>query len=98
MTLLSELAELGVRVAASSGRLEKRRLVAEYLRGLPPADLPRAVTYLSGRAFAVSDARVLKVRGHPAPTSPARPPASLTLADVAQAFGGVAAAAGRGAA
>ena len=97
MALLSELAELRARVAASSGRLEKRRLVAEYLRGLPPADLPRAVTYLSGRAFAVSDARVLNVRGIPAPTSTARPPASLTLADVAEAFGGVADASGPGA-
>src|SRR4029453_3294663 len=97
MTLLSELAELGVRVAASSGRLEKRRLVAEYLPGLPPADLPRAVTYLSGRAFPVSDARVVNVRGIPAPTSTARPPASLTLADVAEAFGGVADASGPGA-
>jgi len=97
MALLSELAELRARVAASSGRLEKRRLVAEYLRGLPPEDLPRAVTYLSGRAFAVSDARVLNLRGIPAPTSTARPPASLTLADVAEAFAGVADASGPGA-
>src|SRR5258705_1347976 len=97
MALLSDLAELRARVAASSGRLEKRRLVAEYLRGLAPEDLPRAVTYLSGRAFAVSDARVLNVRGIPAPTSSARPPASLTLADVAEAFGAVAEAGGPGA-
>ena len=40
MALLSELAELRARVAASSGRLEKRRLVAEYLRGLPPRICP----------------------------------------------------------
>jgi DNA ligase-1 len=97
MALLSDLAELRVRVAASSGRLEKRRLVAEYLRALSPKDLPRAVTYLSGRAFAVSDARVLNVRRIPAPTSSARPPSSLTLADVAEAFGAVAEASGPGA-
>src|SRR5437867_10577603 len=97
MALLSELAALRAQVAASSGRLEKRRLVAEYLRSLPPEDLPRAVTYLSGRTFAVSDARVLNVRGIPAPTSSARPPASLTLADVAEAFDAVAEANGPGA-
>lgn len=95
MALLADLADLRARVAASGGRLEKRRLVAEYLRGLPPDDLAHAVTYLSGRAFPASDPRVLNVRGLPAPAGPATPP--LTLADVAQAFGAVAEAAGPGA-
>ncbi|HKX01684.1 MAG TPA: hypothetical protein VJX71_04235, partial [Methylomirabilota bacterium] len=63
MALLAELTALRARVAASGGRLEKRRLVAEYLRALPPDDLTRAVTYLSGRAFPASDPRVLNVRG-----------------------------------
>jgi DNA ligase-1 len=97
MALLSDLAMLRARVAASSGRLEKRRLVAEYLRGLSPEDLPRAVTYLSGRAFPASDPRVLNVRGLPAPTATASASAPLTLADVAQAFGDVAEANGAGA-
>ena len=97
MALLSELAMLRAGVAASSGRLEKRRLVAEYLRELSPEDLPRAVTYLSGRAFSVSDPRVLNVRGLPAPTATASAAAPLTLADVAQAFGEVAEANGAGA-
>ena len=97
MALLSELTALRARVAASPGRLEKRRLVADYLRGLSPEDLPHAVTYLSGRAFPVSDPRALNVRGlpAPAPTGAAREP--LALADVAQAFGAVAEAAGPGA-
>jgi DNA ligase 1 len=69
--LLSELAALRARVAGSPGRLEKRRLVADYLRGLSPEDLKLAVTYLSGRAFAASDPRVLNVRGLPAgPSAP----------------------------
>ena len=67
MALLSELTALRARVAASPGRLEKRRLVADYLRRLSPEDLRLAVTYLSGRAFPVSDPRVLNVRGLPAP-------------------------------
>jgi DNA ligase 1 len=96
MARLSDLADLRARVAASAGRLEKRRLVAEYLRSLAPDDLTRAVTYLSGRAFPASDARVLNVRGLPAAFD--APPASpLTLADVAEAFGAVASASGAGA-
>jgi DNA ligase-1 len=96
MALLSDLTALRARVAASPGRLEKRRLVAEYLRALPPDDLARAVTYLSGRAFAVSDPRVLNVRGLPVATSAPSSPAPLTLEDVARTFGEVAAAAGAG--
>jgi DNA ligase 1 len=97
MALWSELAALRARVAASPGRLAKRRLVADYLRSLPEEDVPRAVTYLSGRAFPVSDPRVLNVRGLPAPSAVASPGAPLTLADVARAFGDVAEASGAGA-
>jgi DNA ligase-1 len=97
MALLSGLAELRAQVAATSGRLEKRRLVAEYLRELAPEDLPRAVTFLSGRAFPVSDARVLNVRRLPAPASMASASPPLALADVAEGFGAVAEAGGPGA-
>jgi DNA ligase-1 len=96
MALLSDLVALREGVAASPGRLEKRRLVAEYLRGLSPEDLTRAVTYLSGRAFPASDPRVLNVRGLPAPKAAPSESAPLTLADVAQTFGEVAEAAGPG--
>src|SRR5258708_30061289 len=96
MALLADLTELRARVAASGGRLEKRRLVALYLRALPPDDLARAVTYLSGRAFPASDPRVLNVRGLPAP-APGASGEPLTLADVARAFGEVAGASGPGA-
>jgi DNA ligase-1 len=95
VALLADLADLRARVAASGGRLEKRRLVAEYLRALPPDDLTRAVTYLSGRAFPASDPRVLNVRSLPAPAGTVTAP--LTLADVAEAFGAVAEAGGPGA-
>ena len=96
MALLADMAGLRERVASSPGRLEKRRLVAEYLRSLSADDLTRAVAYLSGRAFPVSDSRVLNVRGLPpaAPRDPSAPP--LTLEEVAQTFGEVAAAAGAG--
>jgi DNA ligase-1 len=97
LALLADLATLRARVAASPGRLEKRRLVADYLRGLSPEDLPRAVTYLSGRAFAASDPRVLNVRGLPEQPPEGGKGNGLTLADVAETFGAVAAAAGPGA-
>src|SRR5215470_12993923 len=94
MALLSDLVALRTRVAGSPGRLEKRRLVASYLRDLSADDLLRAVTYLSGRPFPASDPRVLNVRGLPA--APAATSATLTLADVAEAFAAVAEAGGPG--
>src|SRR5262245_65770436 len=96
MALLADLVALRERIASSPSRVEKRRLVAEYLRALTPDDLPRAVTYLSGRAFPVSDPRVLNVRGLPVAASRASYTAPLTLENVATAFGEVAAATGAG--
>src|SRR4029434_7472832 len=96
MALLADLVALRARVAASPGRLEKRRLVAEYLRALTVDDLPCAVTYLSGRALPVSEPRVLNARGLPAAESRASSTAPLTLENVAAAFGEVAAATGAG--
>ena len=50
----SELAE---RVAATSRTSEKSALLADYLRTLGFADLPIAVIFLTGRAFAETDQR-----------------------------------------
>ena len=80
--LLSELAELCARLARTPGRLDKRRLVAEYLRGLPPEDVGPAVSYLTGRAFPASDPRVLGVRGLPGPGAPRPGARPLAIADV----------------
>ena len=52
----SETAEL---VAATSRTSEKVRILAAYLRSLTPAELPLAVTFLSGRPFPERDPRVL---------------------------------------
>ena len=46
-------------VAATSKKLEKTRLLAEYLAGLSPTALPLAAIYLTGRPFAGSAQRVL---------------------------------------
>ena len=50
----SELAE---RVAATTRTSEKSSLLADYLRTLEPAELPIAVVFLTGRAFAETDQR-----------------------------------------
>ena len=78
------------------GRLEKRGLVADYLRTLPDGDVPHAVAFLTGRPFPVSDPRTLSVRGL-ASSAPAADVASLMIADVAEAFAAIAAPNGAGA-
>ena len=50
----SELAE---RVAATTRTSEKTALLAEYLRGLTPAELPIACVFLAGRPFAQAESR-----------------------------------------
>ena len=92
----SDFAELCRRLAATPGRLDKRRLTADYLRALAADDVAPAVDFLTGRAFAATDPRALNVRGlPPASTEAVGPP--LTLADVARAFTEVAATSGAGA-
>ena len=94
--MFAEFAELCRRLAATSGRLDKRRLTAQYLRALETAEVGPAVDFLTGRAFPATDPRTLNVRGlPPAPAEPSGPP--LTLTDVASAFAEVAAALGAGA-
>jgi DNA ligase-1 len=50
----SELAE---RLAATTRTSEKTALLAEYLRGLTPDELPIAAVFLTGRPFAEADER-----------------------------------------
>jgi DNA ligase-1 len=95
MTPLADFVVLCRALEGVSGRLEKRRLTAEFLARLSPDEIATGVTFLQGRAFPVSDARVLNVRGLP-PVPGERDGAPLTLSDVAAAFADVADAAGPG--
>jgi DNA ligase-1 len=94
MTGLSALVTLCLGLESTPGRLDKLRLVTEFLSALGPDEAAGAVAYLTGRAFSASDPRVLGVRDLP----PARPAAvsSLALADVDLAFAAVATATGPG--
>ncbi len=95
MTRLHQLAALCGKLETIPGRLDKLRLVAEFLRVLDTGEVATAVAYLTGRAFPTSEPRVLGVRGLPEAGPPAVEP-SLTLAEVAEAFAAVADASGAG--
>jgi DNA ligase 1 len=54
-------AEVGEAIAATAAKLEKVRLLANYLQALTADQLPIVTTYFTGRAFAQSDLRTLQV-------------------------------------
>jgi ATP-dependent DNA ligase I len=56
-------ADVGEAIGATPAKLEKIRLLADYLRTLDEEQLPIATTYFTGRAFAQSDLRTLQVGG-----------------------------------
>ncbi|HET9418733.1 MAG TPA: ATP-dependent DNA ligase [Chthoniobacterales bacterium] len=56
-----EFARIGEAIAATPPKLEKVRVLSDYLRSLSPAQLAIATTYFTGRAFAQSDPRTLQV-------------------------------------
>jgi len=65
-TLASEFlsfAEVGESIAATPAKLEKVRLLAEYLSTLDQERLAIATVYFTGRAFPQSDLRTLQVGG-----------------------------------
>ena len=95
MTLFADFARLGRRLEATPGRLDKRRLVADFLQAVETGELPSAVAFLTGHPFPTSDPRVLGVRGLPRGV-PAGGGPPLTLGDVSAAFAGVAEATGSG--
>ena len=54
---MRQWSEVCARIAVTSRTTEKVSTLAEYLRSLSPAELPLAVTYLTGRPFPGSDQR-----------------------------------------
>ncbi len=59
----AEFAKVGEQIAATAAKLEKVRLLAQYLATLDDARLPVATVYFTGRAFAQTDLRTLQVGG-----------------------------------
>jgi DNA ligase 1 len=97
MIELARLTDLCRRLRTSPGRLDKLALLADYLRSLPADHVATAVAFLTGRAFPQSDPRVLGARWLPSVADAPAGGSPLTLADVAQAFAGIAEASGAGA-
>jgi len=62
MTLLTDFVALCHALSATTGRLDKLRLVSDFLRRLEPDEAGDAVSYLTGRPFPASDPRVLSAR------------------------------------
>src|SRR6201996_6263263 len=60
---LEQFAQLCQELAATSKKLEKRSLIANYLKTLAIKDASRAALYLSGQPFAETDRRTLNVGG-----------------------------------
>src|SRR5262249_41054420 len=56
-----DFANVGQTIGASPAKLEKIRVLSDYLRGLTSEQLPIATTYFTGRAFSQSDPRLLHV-------------------------------------
>ncbi len=56
-------AGIGEAIATTAAKLEKVRLLANYLRTLDAKQLPIATIYLTGKAFAQSDLRTLQIGG-----------------------------------
>ncbi len=96
MTSFAEFVSLCRGLEGRRGRLEKRRLLAEFLRGLDLIEIESAVAFLTGRAFPASDSRILSLRGLPVLSSMPLPP-PLSIGDVAAGFAAVADVAGPGA-
>jgi DNA ligase-1 len=55
-----DFAKVGETIAATPAKLEKVRLLAEYLRSLDATQLPIAATYFTGKPFPQSDLRTLQ--------------------------------------
>jgi len=57
----ADFASVGETIAATPAKLEKIRLLAEYLRTLAPAQLAIASVYFTGKPFPQNDLRTLQV-------------------------------------
>lgn len=58
---LEAFALVSEQIKTASGKLEKVRILADYLGSLPVADAARAATYFTGRAFPQADPRSLNL-------------------------------------
>jgi DNA ligase-1 len=97
-----DFASLCYELEKTPSRLAKVASAAEYLKRLQPDEMRYGVAFLSGRPFPISDSRTLDIgpgaffEASKIPEAEASFPKRLTLKDVAESFGKIAEAAGKG--
>src|ERR1700694_1215437 len=60
---MNKLAEVGERIAATTKKLKKTAIVAEYLKARTPEEASVSAVFLSGRPFPVWEETTLQVGG-----------------------------------
>ena len=63
MPLFQTFAEINDALTATTKKLEKRALIADYLHSLPIQDAGRAALWLAGTPLAETDPRILNIGG-----------------------------------
>ena len=63
LSSLQQFAEASEDVAATTKKLEKAALLADYFKDLSDLDLARAARYFAGQQFAMNDSRTTNVGG-----------------------------------
>jgi len=100
-TPFSTVATLATKLAANSKRLEKRRLIAEYLSFLRPDEIPPAVLLLVGKIFPEREQKALNVgwatlrKALGDTRQSTLVPNPMTILEVQRAFDAIAATAGK---
>jgi DNA ligase-1 len=98
----AEFASLCYELEKTPSRLAKIASAAAYLKRLQPDEIRSGVAFLSGRPFPVSDPRTLDIgpsalfEASKIPDAENLPSTPLTLKDVADSFGKIAEASGKG--
>src|SRR5688572_33480424 len=98
----SDFAALCYELEKTPGRLAKIGAAADYLRRLEPREIRPGVAFLSGRPFPVSDPRTLDIgpgafsHATEVPQSETSVLPPLKITDVADSFGQIAEASGKG--
>jgi DNA ligase-1 len=100
-TPFSSFAELCASLESTTKRLEKRKMIADFLRALKPEEVPVAVSFLLGRPFPESDERVLDLGGNtlwrlPASRQMTLVGEPLTIKDIVRCFNDIAGSSGTG--
>jgi DNA ligase-1 len=100
-TLFSTFASICRSLESTPGRIDKRHIIANFLKSLLLEEIPPAISFLLGQPFPESDERVLELGGAtiwklPPTRQTTLVSEPLTISDVAKCFDAIASASGVG--